>query len=223
MRRVRPWVIAAGCLLALAVAAALVARTQGELLRESAANYLRERLAAEFGAQFQTRRAARALVPAGALARARDVPPARRAVGADGRGRPALLQPLRDALRARAARAAGARAAASLRARGAGSPRGPGRGGGRRGAGPGRRRARAAIAARLAGFLLRPPFPLRMLEVFDGRAEVLERSGGRTVVEGVDLAVSSRAAAPRSTSSPGVSHRAGCGPRARARGCRGRR
>jgi len=38
MRRVRPWVVVAGCLVALAAAAALVVRTQGELLRESAAN-----------------------------------------------------------------------------------------------------------------------------------------------------------------------------------------
>ena len=54
MRRIRPWVVIAGCLLAGFVAVTAVVWHQGGFLRESAANYLRERLAAEFGAQFQT-------------------------------------------------------------------------------------------------------------------------------------------------------------------------
>ena len=54
MRRIRPWVVISGCLIASVVALTAVVWHQGALLRESAANYLRERLAAEFGAQFQT-------------------------------------------------------------------------------------------------------------------------------------------------------------------------
>ena len=54
MRRIRPWVVIAGCLLAGVAAVTAVVWHQGGFLRESAANYLRERLAAEFGAQFQT-------------------------------------------------------------------------------------------------------------------------------------------------------------------------
>jgi autotransporter translocation and assembly factor TamB len=54
MRRIRPWVVVTGCLLALIAAVTAVLWHQGGFLRESAANYLRERLAVEFGAQFQT-------------------------------------------------------------------------------------------------------------------------------------------------------------------------
>ena len=54
MRRIRPWVVITGCLLAGLAVVTAVAWHQGGFLRESAANYLRERLGAEFGAQFQT-------------------------------------------------------------------------------------------------------------------------------------------------------------------------
>src|SRR5512145_2198203 len=54
MRPVRPRVVVAGLLLAGVAAVTAVGWHQSDFLRESAANYLRERLAAEFGAQFQT-------------------------------------------------------------------------------------------------------------------------------------------------------------------------
>ena len=54
MRSIRPWVVIGGCLIAGLAALGAVAWHQGGFLRESSANYLRERLAAEFGVQFQT-------------------------------------------------------------------------------------------------------------------------------------------------------------------------
>ena len=54
MRHIRPWVVIAGSLLAGLAVVTAVAWHQGSFLRESAANYLRERLGTEFGAQFQT-------------------------------------------------------------------------------------------------------------------------------------------------------------------------
>src|SRR3990172_817139 len=54
MRRIRPGVVVAGLLVAGFAAVTGVVWHQGDFLRASAANYLRERLAAEFGAKFQT-------------------------------------------------------------------------------------------------------------------------------------------------------------------------
>ncbi len=54
MRRIRPRVVIAGCLLGSLALVTAVAWHQGSFLSGSAANYLRERLGAEFGAQFQT-------------------------------------------------------------------------------------------------------------------------------------------------------------------------
>jgi hypothetical protein len=193
MRRVRPWVVVAGCLIALAVAAALVVRTQGELLRESAANYLRERLAAEFGAQFQTAELRGRWFPPGlSLGRVTFQPSGEAWVltAEDVRlsfnlyamlfrrerlGRVVLERPrlfVRAAALSPGSPSPAGPQAAPPAAPAAGAPA----------AGP------PALAARLRGFL-RPPFPVRMLEVVDGRVELLDRAGRTAVADGLDLGV----------------------------------
>ncbi|HEY5999801.1 MAG TPA: hypothetical protein VI078_10965, partial [bacterium] len=177
MRRVRPWVVVSGCLLALAVAAALLVRTQGDLLRESAANYLRERLAAEFGAQFQTTDLRGRWFPPGvSLGRVTLQRPGEPWVltaddvaisfnlyamffRGERLGRVVLVRPR---LFVRAAALAPAPESQTDVA--------------------------AALVARLRG-LLKPPFPLRILEVVDGHAELLDRAGRLTAADGVRLAV----------------------------------
>ncbi|HWR98103.1 MAG TPA: hypothetical protein VN317_06740, partial [Candidatus Methanoperedens sp.] len=208
MRRIRPWVVAAGCLAALVVVAALVVRFQGDLLRESAANYLRERLAVEFGAQFETRDLRGRWFPPGLslghvtfqrpgetwVLTAEDVRVSfnlyamlfrRERLGRVVLERPRLfvraagLAPRPPSPEAppdaRANAPAEAKPDAPRPASPATEPPVPAPG-------------VPAIAARLRG-LLRPPFPLRILEVVDGRVEVLDRAGRLTAAEGVNLAV----------------------------------
>ena len=106
MRRIRPWVVVTGCLLAGVAAVTAVAWHQGGFLRESAANYLRERLAAEFGAQFQTTDLRGTWFPPGLSLGRVTIDRPGEALGAHGGGRQDLLQPLRRAFRARARSAA---------------------------------------------------------------------------------------------------------------------
>ena len=104
MRRIRPWVVIAGCLLAGLVAVTAVvwhqggflARERGELSARAAGRRIRGAVPDD--------RPARDVVPARALPGARHARSPRRALGAHGRGRPHLVQPLRGALRARARR-----------------------------------------------------------------------------------------------------------------------
>ena len=153
----------------------LPARERGELPARAARRRIRRAVPDD--------RPARDVVPARALPGARHLPPPRGALGAHRRGRPDLVQPLCGALRARAARPRGDRAPAPVRAR-------------RRRERPGARRspprrpparpppplgapaaAAPAVVARLRSFL-RPPFPLRVFEVVDGRIEVSDGAGG---------------------------------------------
>jgi autotransporter translocation and assembly factor TamB len=201
MRRIRPGVVAAGCLLAALVAVAAVLWRQGDFWRTSAANYLRERLAAEFGAQFQTNELRGRWFPPGlSLGRvtlhrpdqpwvltAEDVRislnPYAVLFGRERLGRVVIERPR---LFVRAVRP---------RAKPPESPTVPGPSppatpvpappGAAPAAAPG---AAPGLAARLRPFL-RPPFPLRVLEIVDGRVDVVDGAGGRAVASEIDLSV----------------------------------
>jgi autotransporter translocation and assembly factor TamB len=193
-RRIRPWVVVVGCLLAGLAAVTAVLWHQGAFLRESAANYLRERLAAEFGAQFQTTDLRGTWLPPGlSLGRvtlhrpgetlvltAEDVKisfnPYAVLFGRERLGRVVIVRP-RLFVRRGVERAA-ATAAPSAPAGPPPTAAPP----------PTVAVTPAALVARLRSFL-RPPFPLRVFEIVDGR---IETSGGaRESVDatGINLSV----------------------------------
>lgn len=211
MRRIRPWVVVAGSLIAGFVAVTAVVWHQGSFLRASAANYLRERLAAEFGAQFQTTDLRGTWFPPGlSLGRVTLERPDERLVltaediklsfnpyavlfGSERFGRVALIRPRlfvrRAAGRGAATGASPAKpAAVAAPDSPSASPPLP--------APPAQPAASArippllppAVVARLRSFL-RPPFPLRVFEVVDGRVDVTDGAGGSVAATGIDLSV----------------------------------
>ncbi len=181
MRRIRPWVVLAGCVLAVVVAAGVVAWRQGDFWRASAAHYLRERLAAELGAEFQAPDLRGRWLPPGlSLGRVTLHRPGEPWVltaedvrisfnlyavlfGRERLGRVVVDRP-RLFVRQRAAPAGEAGAAAGPTA------------------------AAPPLAERVRR-LLRPPYLLRVLEITDGRVEVLGRDGDLLRAEGIDLAL----------------------------------
>jgi len=192
MSRIRPWVVIAGCLLASFAAVTAVVWYQGSFLRESAANYLRERLAREFGAQFQTTDLRGTWFPPGlSLGRvtldrpgeglvltAEDVKisfnPYAALFGRERLGRVVIVRPrlfARPGTERGAAREAPAAAPAATTAPRPIAPVNP-----------------AEVAARLRSFL-RPPFPLRVFEVVDGRIEMSNGSGESVHATGINLSV----------------------------------
>jgi len=203
MRRIRPGVVIAGCLLAVIAAATTVIWREAGFWRESAANYLRERLSADFGAQFQTSDFRGRWFPPGLslghvtfhrtgqpwVLTAEDVRisinPYAVLFGRERLGRVVFERPrlfVRTSL---------------LRGRAPQPPRGPTPEStpspsptpppespvttSAPGTAPG-------VAARLRS-LLRPPFPVRAIEIVDGRVDVVDNSGGRVVATGIDLSV----------------------------------
>ena len=183
-RRIRPWVVVIGCLLAGFAAVTAVAWHQGSLLRESAANYLRERLAAEFGAKFQTTDLRGTWFPPGlSLGRVTlDRPGAPLVLTADdvkisfnpyamffGRERLGRVVVVRPRLFARPGlepvTAPGAQAQAPA------TPTAP-----------------SDVVAHVRSFL-RPPFPLRVLEIVDGQVEVSDDAGSALHAVDVNLSV----------------------------------
>ncbi len=195
MRRIRPWVVVVGCLLAGLAALAAVAWHQGGFLRASAAHYLRERLAVEFGAQFQTTDLRGTWFPPGlSLGRVTlDLPGEALVLTAEdvkislnpyavifGRERVGRLVIVRPRVFARPGteRVAGSRPPSPAASPPAATATAP----------PAATVIPLLVAARLRSYL-RPPFPLRILEVVDGRIEV--PGGGGSIVEanGIDLSV----------------------------------
>lgn len=194
MRGIRPWVVIVGCVIAGFAALTTVVWHQGGFLRESAANYLRERLATEFGAQFQTTDLRGSwFPPALSLGRvsldrpgepwvltAEDVKlsfnPYAILFGRERLGRVVIVSPrlfvrtLSGHSTARAAPQAVADAPVATTA----SPTAP--------------VTPSAVAARLR-FFLRPPFPLRVFEVVDGRVEVSDGAGAVGGATGINLSV----------------------------------
>jgi autotransporter translocation and assembly factor TamB len=163
---------------------------QSDFWRASTANYLRERLSAELGADFQPRQMRGRWFPPGVslghvtlhrpgetwVLTAEDVRVSFNLYGIlFGRERVGRVVVERPRLFVRA-RAAPAAAAAT-----GGAPAGGA-------AAPDVWPVRGGIEARLTS-LLRPPFPLRVLEFSGGRVEVFDRDGGRTVANDVDLSM----------------------------------
>lgn len=177
MRRVRPGIVLAGSILALLAAVVFALWSERDLLRESSLHYLRERLAQDYGAEFDT----------GAI-RGRWFPPvfSLGRVTFQRRGEPWVLTVEdvkvsfniyallfrrerlskltlhRPHLFLRLAPQAGNRAAA-------GTPE------------------MAGAAKQRLGTLFRPPLPFRALEVKEGRIEVRDPAGKRFTVDGLDL------------------------------------
>ena len=209
MRRIRPGIVIAGCLLAGLATVTAVLWHQGDFWRESAANYLRERLAADFGAQFQTSDLRGRWFPPGLslghvtidrsgepwVLTAEDVRisfnPYAVLFGRERLGRVVIEHPR---LFVRTGNNGGtilneppltspststptpSETPPGIQTSSpATTPSAPG------GTGPG-------IAQRLRSFLS-PPFPLRVLEIADGRIDIIDRNGGRTVAAGIDLSV----------------------------------
>jgi hypothetical protein len=204
MRRIRPGVVVAGCLLAVIAAATTAIWREAGFWRESAANYLRERLSEDFGAQFQTNDFRGRWFPPGLslghvtfhrtgqpwVLTAEDVRitinPYAVLFGRERLGRVVFERPrlfVRTSLLRGRAPDAPPRTAPepplppSRQARPEAAP-GPSS---ERGTTPG-------VAARLRS-LLRPPFPVRALDIVDGRVDVIDNSGGRFVATGVDLSI----------------------------------
>jgi autotransporter translocation and assembly factor TamB len=187
MRPIRPAVILAGCLLAGSVAVTALVWHQGSFLRESAANYLRERLAVEFGAKFQTTDLRGTWFPPGlSLGRVTlDRPGEPQVLTAEdvrisfnpyallfGRERLGRVVVVRPRLYVRTGPDAGAD----------GSPAGA----------PAGALPTAAISPALqerVRSFLRPPFTLRVFEIVDGRAEVSDANGKRLHADGINLSV----------------------------------
>jgi autotransporter translocation and assembly factor TamB len=200
MRRIRPWVVVTGCLLGSLALVTAVAWHQGSFLRESAANYLRERLGAEFGAQFQTTDLRGTWFPPGlSLGRitinlpgetrvltAEDVRisfnPYAVLFGRERLGRVVIVRPrlfVRPGTERGTALDAPPSAPVETTATTTGSaPAAP----------PAAPLIPAEAVARLRSFL-RPPFPLRVFEVVDGRAEMSDRAGGNVNATGINLSV----------------------------------
>ena len=194
MRPIRPWVVVAGCLLASLAAVTAVVWNQGGLLRESAANYLRERLAVEFGAQFQTTDLRGTWFPPGlSLGRVTlDRPGESLVLTADdvkisfnpyavlfGRERLGRVVVVRPRLFVRP----GPGAALVVPPPGPAESPAPAAT-----ARPGARVTPKEVAARLRSFL-RPPFPLRVFEVVDGRIEISGAAGRSVHASGIDLSI----------------------------------
>jgi len=196
MRRIRPWVVITGCLLAGFAAVTGVAWHQAGFLSESAANYLRQRLAAEFGVQFQTTDLRGTwFPPALSLGRVTlDRPGEIWVLTAEdvkisinsyavlfGRERLGRVVIVRPRLFGRPVSERGASLAAP--------PSAPA-------AAPATTTAQTpaasvtpmAAAARLRSFL-RPPFPLRVFEVVDGRIEMTDGAGVAVDAAGVNLSI----------------------------------
>jgi len=188
MRRIRPWVVISGCLVASIVALTAVAWHQGALLRESAANYLRERLAAEFGAQFQTTDLRGTWFPPGiSLGRvtldrpgetlvltAEDVKisfnPYAVLFGRERLGRVVIVRP-HLFVRPGSKRDVASGAPPAVPSSPAGS-----------------QMTATKVVENLRSFL-RPPFPLRVFEVVDGKAEIADGAGGSVQATGINLSV----------------------------------
>jgi hypothetical protein len=194
MRRIRPAVVVAGCLLAVLAAATTALWREGGFWRESAANYLRERLSADFGAQFQTNEL-----------RGRWYPPGLSLghVTFQRSGQPWVLtaEDVRISLnpyamlfrRERLGRVVIVRPRLFVRSslphgRAPVAPPAPTPGSSTPPQSPAPPEATPGVAARLRS-LLQPPFPLRVLEIVDGRVVVVDGAGGRAVAAGIDLSV----------------------------------
>ncbi len=195
MHRIRPGVVIAGCLAAVLAAVIGVVWHQGGFLSESAANYLRERVAAEFGAKFQTTDLRGTWFPPGlSLGRvtvdrpgepwvltAEDVKlsfnPYAVLFGRERLGRVVIVRP-RLFVRPGADRGVSADAPTPAETPAATTVPPP--------AVPVPPAAPAGLVARLRSFL-RPPFPLRVLEVVDGRVEASDGRGGRVQATGITL------------------------------------
>ncbi|MHB8834348.1 MAG: translocation/assembly module TamB domain-containing protein [Candidatus Methylomirabilia bacterium] len=197
MRRIRPWVVVTGCLLASLAAVTAVAWHQSGFLRASAANYLRERLGAEYGAQFQTTDLRGTWFPPGlSLGRVTIQRPGEAGVltaedvrisfnlygvlfGRERLGRVVIVRPSlfvrpeTERVTVPGAPPPPAPAATSVSAP---APRPPAP------------LIPAEVVARLRA-LLRPPFPLRVFEVVDGRIEISDRADGSVSATGVNVSV----------------------------------
>lgn len=192
MRPIRPRVIVAALLLAGFAGVTAVVWHQGDFLRGSAANYLRERLAAEFGAQFQTTELRGRWFPPGIslghvtferggepwVLTVEDLRisfnPYAILFGRERLGRVVVDRP-RLFVRFAAGTGAGPSSPPAARA----APLPPG---------AGAAVTEPAAVGRLRAFL-RPPFPLRVLKVVNGRIDVVDDAGARTVIDGIALSV----------------------------------
>ena len=196
MRRIRPWVVIAGSLLAGLAVVTAVAWHQGSFLRESAANYLRERLGTEFGAQFQTTDLRGTWFPPGlSLGRvtihrpgeirvltAEDVRisfnPYAVLFGRERLGRVVIVRPrlfVRPGIERVTARDAPPSAPAEATASAPAPP-------------PSASLIPPEVAAQVRSFL-RPPFPLRVFEIVDGRVEMSDQAGRSVKATGISLSV----------------------------------
>ena len=176
-----------------------VAWHQGSFLRESAANYLRERLGTEFGAQFQTTDLRGTWFPPGlSLGRVTINRPGESRVltaedvrisfnpyavlfGRERLGRVVIVRPrlfVRPATERGTALDAPPSAPVETTAATTASAPAP----------PTAPLIPTEVAARLRSFL-RPPFPLRVFEVVDGRVEMSDRAGGSVNATGINLSV----------------------------------
>jgi len=194
MRRIRPWVIITGCLFAGLAAVTAVVWHQSGFLRESAANYLRERLGVEFGAQFQTTDLRGTWFPPGlSLGRVTIHRPGETRVltvedvrisfnlyamlfGRERLGRVVFVRPrlfVRPGTESETARASLPSAPAETSAA-APPPTAP--------------VIPAEVVAQLRSFM-KPPFPLRVFKVVDGGVEMTDRAGRSVSATGINLSL----------------------------------